>query len=158
MKTQIGFTLVELIIVLVLVGILSSYAVVRTSDSDSLLLQSYADQFSQHIKHTQMLAMTWGQSLGLSVNSAGYQVSCLSAASTPPCNSSPVIDPATGQLFTISVGDKVVFLDSGSIAFDALGRPLQAGLVSGNVSHWRLAKGSFQVDVSVNPITGSVRR
>jgi len=156
MKTQSGFTLVELIIVLVLIGILSSYVVIRSSDSDSLLLKAHADQFAQHLRHAQMLAMTWGRSLTMAISAGGYQVSCSVPSASSPCNSTPVIDPATGQLFSVSMTDNVSMLDSGTIEFDALGRPVQSGNLSSSVSQWRMSKSGFQNIVSVNPITGSI--
>lgn len=156
MKKWHGFTLMELLIVLVLVGILSGYVVLKTNDADSLLLQGYANRFAQHIKHAQMLAMSWGRPLTITVSSTGYQVSCSSASAASPCNSTPVIDPATGQGFIVSLSDSVSLLDTGTIEFDPLGRPLQSGSLSAVASQWRVVKGSFQVTVKVNPISGSV--
>jgi len=156
MNKRHGFSLVELLIVLILIGILSSYVVLKTSDSDALLVQGYANRFAQHIKHTQMLAMSWGKSLTMTVGSSGYQVSCSSTATLSPCNKTPVVDPANGQSFTINMGDNVSILDSGTIEFDALGRPLQSGGLSSGMTQWRIAKGGFQVTVNVNPISGSV--
>ena len=155
-KTQQGFTLVELMMVLVMVGILASYAVLRTNDANNTLVQAYADRFAQHIKHVQMLAMTWGQGLTLTVAGSSYQVSCTTATSSPPCNSSPVIDPVSGQAFSVSMADGVTLIDSGNIIFDALGRPLQSGSLSSSASQWRVGNASTQVSVRVDPITGRV--
>lgn len=73
-----GFTLIELIVVLTLVGVLSAYAVVRWPPSNALILPAQADQFVTDIRHTQMLAMRWGRALRLSASSKVIQVSPIS--------------------------------------------------------------------------------
>ena len=156
MRSNDGFTLVELIIVLLLVGVLSGYAVVRTSDANSLRVQAYADRFKQHIKQTQMLAMSWGQSLTMTISSNGYQVSCSNGIGNAPCDSSPVINPATGQTFSVGLADNVSIQSSGSLSFDALGRPLQSSTIASSSSQWVIGDADFQITLNVNPISGSV--
>lgn len=156
MKKTRGFTLLELVIVLVLIGILSSYALIKTSGSHSLLLRAHAEQLQQQIKHTQLLAMSWGQSLTMTLTATSYQVTCSAGIGSSPCDQSPVVDPVTGQAFKITLQDNVSLLDTGSIEFDALGRPRSGGSVSPSDSTWRLSDGDSQDTVTLRAISGSV--
>src|SRR6267378_4296596 len=57
---ECGFTLRELIIVIVLVGIISAIALTRTGN-DPVMLATQVDQLAGDIRYVQALAMTQGQ-------------------------------------------------------------------------------------------------
>src|SRR5258706_5123120 len=84
-----GFTLRELIIVLVIVGIISAVALSRTGN-DPVMLSTQVDQLAGDIRYVQALAMTQGQR---------YIVSFPSAATYGFIDSSwnPVLQPASGS-------------------------------------------------------------
>ena len=124
-----GFTLVELVIVIVLVSVLTAYAAVKWPSNSELKLPAQANLFAAHIRHVQALAMHWGQPLRLTITSGGYSVSCVTSSATPPCNNSPVIDPVTNQAFSISLEDGISLSGTATTDFDTLGRPVSAGAI-----------------------------
>lgn len=153
-----GFTLMEFVITIMLIGILSSAVLLNLNLPAQHGVTVQADQLRRDISHIQSLAISQGARLKLTVAVSGYTV-C--AASASPCNSgSARADPATGEPFSVVLTDGVAFTQgSGDYYFDSFGRPVSAAtgntLVSG-VSTFRLkdASRSTPATVTVLPITG----
>jgi prepilin-type N-terminal cleavage/methylation domain-containing protein len=155
-----GFSFIELIVTLVMMGVVSAVAVIniRAQDQHSATVQ--ADQFRRNLSHLQLLAISQGARLKLTVASTGYSV-CLAATAT--CNAaSAITDPATGAAFSVTLTDGVQFTagTTGSpYYFDSLGRPVStattAALVTGTTTFSLNGVGrATAVDVTVLPITG----
>ena len=118
-----GFTLLELLVVIILVGVLSVNVVSRWPTDGDLKLPAQAELFASHVRHAKMLAMYWGEPLQVSVSGSQYSVSCVTATATSPCNNSPVIDPATNQSFQVTLETGLAFSSAQTLDFDTLGRP-----------------------------------
>jgi prepilin-type N-terminal cleavage/methylation domain-containing protein len=147
---QRGFTVVELIMVLVIVGVLSSYAIVR-AETGYYTLSSQASQFARDVRHAQALSHTWGRSLRVTIATGAngtYSVSCVTSG-TYPCNSSPVIDPATGAAFSGALQQNAVLGGPSTLDFDSAGKPSAAGA-------YTVTYGTATKTVSVLAITGNV--
>lgn len=150
-----GFTLVELVIVIVLVSLLTTYAVVKWPTNNELKLPAQANLLASHIRHTQALAMHWGQALRLTISSGGYSVSCVNPSVNPPCNNTPVIDPVTNQAFNIAL-ESGISLTGANTDFDTLGRPVSGGsiLTSAPACTFTLSADGASQTVIVEPLTG----
>lgn len=153
-KRQPGFTLVELVIVIVLLAVVAVIAATRSLSSAETTLPAQAERLARDIRHAQMLAATWGKSLTLNVTSGvngSYSVSC-TVAGAAPCNISPVTDPATGRPFTVTLEKNVtltITLGPASVTIDSLGRPSAAVT-------YTLSVGDVSKTVAVQAITGFV--
>jgi len=116
-RTQHGFTLIELIIVIIVISILAVY-VFSSLPVPSLGLATAATQLSDDIRYTQSLSMTKNQHYRLvKLSASTYQI--LNAAGTP-------IMLAQGTTATLASG--VTFgawtnLTNNLIAFDGRGIP-----------------------------------
>lgn len=141
----------ELIIVLVVVGVLSAYAMMRNSSSSVFSLLSQAQTLAGDIKHVQSMATVWGKNLTITATDGAngtYSV-CFTPPAPAPCTDF-VINPATGTAFTISLEKGVVLTSSqGTLAINSLGQPASA-------AQYVLSSGDVSVTVDVAALTGHV--
>ena len=141
-QRQTGFTLIELIIVLLALGIMSAYAVMKNVPAAELTLPSQAQTLASDIRHTQTLAYTTGRSLRLTINACPngipntYCVSCVTAG-------------ACSQAFSVTVQKGVVLGGTATVDFSTLGQPSTAASYS-------LASGGATETVAVAALTGLV--
>lgn len=139
--------------VVVIAAVLGSLAILRFRPLDVQSLQQ-ADRLRNDLRHTQMLALAWGQPLRLTTAAGAYSVSCVSAGAAP-CNASPVINPATGEPFSVSLEAGLTLSGPGfALDFDALGRPKNGAALLTASATLAVAGGGAVRNVLVQPITG----
>jgi len=146
-----GFTLIELALVLVIMGILSAYGVPKLLKSTSLTLNTQADLMASDLRRVQWMATTGNLSLCVVVTSSQYSAHLF----TTTCNAStPITDPITRSPFVVVLPTQNSLTDtvsSSPLYFNSLGQPSRQGA-------FRLASldTSSTVTVNVTPITGFV--
>lgn len=150
-----GFSLIELVMIIVVVSTLGVVMLTRYHDPVETTVSIEADRLARDIRHVQMLAMTWGQSLRLTPAGANYGVSCVTAGATPPCNSNPVNDPAGNEPFTRTL-EPGITVAGAALDIDALGRPVNAGALLNADTTYTLTGGSESSTVTVARLTGFV--
>jgi hypothetical protein len=128
--------------------------VVRWPATNEILLPKQAALMAAHLRHTQSLAMHWGVALRFNVITSGYYITCQSVSASPPCNSSPVIDPATNQAFSTILQTGITVAGNATTEFDSLGRPVSGGALISVPSTFILAAGAATQTVTLNPISG----
>jgi len=150
---EAGFTLMELVIVIVVVGVLSAYAMMKNSSSSVFSLLSQAQTLAGDIKHVQSMATVWGKSLTITATdgvNGTYSVSCTNGGAAPCNSTNPVINPATGTAFTISLEKGVALTASpGTLVINSLGKPA-------SLAQYVLSSNSVSVTVTMAPLTGHV--
>lgn len=147
-QAERGFTLLELVLVVVLLGVLSAYAASRWSQDDAAL-GPQADRLAAAVRHVQTLAMTRGQRLTLkvAVGNDRYEV-------RDPLNKF-VIDPVSGAPYSV-VLDGNTTISGADTEFDGLGRPNSGGvLISAPVSYV-LSTAARSSNVTIAPVSGFV--
>lgn len=108
-----GFTVVELIVVIVMLGIMSAYALMMSVSPAEITLASQAQKVASDIRRAQTLAYTQGQRMLVTINAGkngSYDVSCV-AVSTP-CSTN-----FSGRV------EKDVYLSGPNLYFNSLGQP-----------------------------------
>lgn len=149
-----GFTLLELIATMLILAVLTVTVSMRWGASDATIAYQ-ADLLARNLRHVQMLAMTWGQSLRVTGTGNVYLATCVVGTPSPPCNASPVIDPATGAAFSVTLSNNIS-VSTTTVEFDSLGRPVNASLLLNSARVFRLSGAGQDWLVTVEPITGFI--
>jgi prepilin-type N-terminal cleavage/methylation domain-containing protein len=160
-----GWSLLELSVVLIVIGILLYFAVRSFQPKDALALQQ-AERLRNDVRRVQMLALTWNRPLRLVAGGGSYQVCCLDSAMTAcltapqpaPCSPpDPITDPGNGRPFLVTLESGLALAGPGApLNFDGFGRPKDgATLIPGTVT-FTISGGSVDRTVVVAPITGFV--
>lgn len=141
-----GFTLIELITVLVILGVLAAYVLPRWSPGDNTVA-AQADRLACDLRHAQALAMNQRRPLSFDIQSAtAYRVTDSGA---------PVTDPATMQAFQVTL-DNSVSLTGSDTDFDSLGRPVAGGTLLAVPRVFTLSGSSRTATVTLSAVTGFV--
>jgi len=130
-------------------------AVAVSSRPDDVKARYQAERLRTDLRYAQMLALTWGVTLRMTTAAGSYSVACASGASGP-CASSPVVDPATGAAFSVSLESGLTLSPVTTFDLDSLGRPRSSGgaLLSTDTTFQVAASGGPTYTVTVRPTTG----
>ena len=146
-RTHSGFTLIELVVVLAILGSLAAFALPRWTPS-ATTVAAQADRLARDLRHAQAMAMSQARRLTLDIQSAAsYRV--IDDASLT------VTDPATQQPFTVSL-DNNVTVSGTDTGFDSLGRPVAAGNLLASARVFTVSGSSTTATVTVSAVTGFV--
>lgn len=141
-QASAGFTLIESILVIVVLGIISAYAIPSGFNDSRMTLDAQGKTMASHLQRAQLLATTTGQRVYFCAASTGYRILVNDNCTT---STAPVVDVTF---------DKQVTLPSSpaSLSFDSLGQPSAA--VSFVLSS--APAGSGAITVSTASVTGLV--
>lgn len=162
-----GWTLTELVIVLVVASIMTTVVVVRSLPPKQPQALMQAERLRDDLRQMQLLAMTWNQSLRVTVtaaappNPARYSVACVTAGAAP-CDAIPVLDPGRAGLFQVNLEpglDLSLLIGAGasaSLDMDPLGRPRNGAALTGANATFTITGGGVARTVVLVPLTGFV--
>ena len=161
-----GFTLVELVVVLLLIAILAFVALPRLSQN-TIELSSQAEQVATDVRYAQTLSMTRGAALGsqgrycIFFTATGYQYRNNGNSYATPCTVA-VNHPATGSSAAIVLAGTAVSTTNitnttgNYIEFDTKGQPTSFVAPASDATITLTATGGPRL-VVVSPITGKAR-
>ncbi len=123
-----GFTQIELVVVLVIVGILAAVVIPRFSGRAGFDARGFSDRVTSSLQFAQNTAIAQRRNVCVAVggNTVGLSKAPSSGAGVA-CNTA-LVDPTTGAAFSIAAPANVTVSASVSpITFDALGQSVDAG-------------------------------
>src|SRR5262245_49538171 len=85
-RTAAGFTLLEAIFTIVLLGVFTQFAMMKLVSPATVTLPIQAQCFADLIRRAQSLAVVRGQRMGVSVSAVNVRVTIACATGTMPCN------------------------------------------------------------------------
>lgn len=157
--TKSGFTLIELVLVIIVLSILAAVALAKFTGRSAFDARGYADRVTGIVQFAQKTAIA--QRRNVCVNVAGGVVSVQKAATANPGVACTInlVDPATGAAFSAAAPSAVTITASISpIIFDALGQSVNAaGAPLGADATVTVASTDLSVTVTVEKVTGYVR-
>lgn len=158
-RAAAGFTLVELIVVIVILGIAAAIVVPMASSASGMQLRAAANMVAADLEYAKSLAIGTGQKHSWEfVDSKSYKIVDASGATVEhPVKNSPYVVNFSGDGRLDQVSITSVDFDGGNIVgFDYLGTPSNSssGLVSEGVI--TLTAGGVSKTVRVQPVTGFV--
>ena len=123
--TAAGFSVIELTVVIILVGVLAVVAVAKLGRVDSFQVYGFFDATQAAVRFAQKVAVAQRTNVVVVVNPASINLCYTSAACA-----SPVIDPATGQAMTVTAPTGVSVTGPAAVSFDGLGRASPGGTIT----------------------------
>ena len=150
MQVHRGFTLVELIVVLILVGVLAVIAIPRFQGVASFNAMGFTDRVTESLRYAQKQAIAKRRNVCATVNAAGTSVTFTyanAAGSAAACG--PALIGPAGQnpyIVTAEQAGATIAPAPLSFGFDGLGRPINT------------ATGVPLAAVQVITVTGDIAR
>lgn len=135
---QAGFTFVELISVVLIVGVLAVAVIPRLADRSVFDTRGFRDQTVSMLRYAQKLAVAQRTHVFVNVHAASNTVCLTYGAANPTCASGPgvidVLNPANQERYSSTAPAGVSLSSSLAFSFSPLGKPSPDAQVSFNIS------------------------
>lgn len=123
-KKTSGFTLIELVMVIVIVGILAVFAAPRFFNRTVFESKGFADQVQATLRHAQKIAIAQRRNVCVAMTPGDISLTIASASGTASACDTNLVSPTGESPYKISTPAASISLSysSANLGFDALGR------------------------------------
>lgn len=129
-KKAAGFTLIELVVIMIIIGVLAVAALPRFADQTVFDARGFYDQALAMARYGQKVAIAQHTNVFFNANAASGTI-CLTYVADAACtNPAGVANPAGGGKFSETAPGGVTLTASVSFSFSALGKPNPDAAVS----------------------------
>jgi prepilin-type N-terminal cleavage/methylation domain-containing protein len=150
-----GFTLVEITVVVVLIGIIAAVVFTRSISTNQINIVGEVDKIRSHIRYAQSMAMKRNEVWAISCNANQYWL----ADST-----STAVKLPGATTTTISLADLGIGMSAFTVYFDQMGKPYHSftdevnntPVSTGNPKSITISAGSESRTLSITPETGLI--
>lgn len=147
---QSGFSMMELVLVIVLLGILSIYVAPRLIDNQTISLNAASEQMVRDIELTQSLSMGLNDNYYMTINSGSYYINDSAGTRySHPIYGTSDIASTSGVSFTSS-------LPSNVLAFNGIGVPYTTSAPLANNATITISTNGNSRRITVYPETGLI--
>jgi len=142
-QAMAGFTLIESVMVMVLLGIVAAMVMPKAFNPNALTLQAQARNFTASLQKAQLLAITKGVTVTVRVNNSDYSVSA---------NVGGLPSPETT---TLENNATFISGNNTTLSFDSLGQPyIAAALLTSSFPFQLQAAGVSSGSIAIEPVSG----
>lgn len=121
-----GFTIVELVVILIVVGILAVTIGPRFFELDAFRSRGFYDEVLSILRYAQKTAVAQRRSVYVRLDGAGETVTACYTSVFPCASADQVPGPYGEKPYTVAAAPGVDLQATGTYFFDALGRPYNA--------------------------------
>lgn len=126
-RSTAGFTLVELVVILLIVGVLAVSATARLGDIDQFGARGFGDELVSATRFAQRYAVASGCTVRITINAGGYSITTQDAV----CGFGTAVQAPGGSAFVGAAPSGVsVVAGTGSYDFSATGDTGAGGVVN----------------------------
>jgi MSHA pilin protein MshC len=159
MQRESGFTIVELVAVMVITGIIAAIAAPRFIGVDAFDARGSFGTLSSALRYAQKTAIAQRTTVCVNVNAVTrvVQLTYRGAANCSTASSGSVIDPATQAAYSKTLSNNVtITAPVSSVGFDGLGRPVPNATATFTIQNAVVPTESTRI-ITVEADTGYVR-
>ena len=157
-QNQHGFTLLEIVVVLVLISIIAATVFTRSITTDQINISAQTEKIKSHIRYAQSLAMKRSEIWGIKCASNEYW---LFSGADPDNGPNQVVLPGE-RAVKLSLNNLNLTMDAFTIFFDRYGKPYNAYTDESNNNPLSseltiTVSGSQSRNVTITPETGLIK-
>jgi MSHA pilin protein MshC len=160
MRSQAGFTLAELVIVMMVIGILAVVAVPRMFDMDQFSARGTRDYVGAALRYAQKSAIAMRRNVCVSVGATQLTITYASTSGADQaCSGAELLNPSNNLAYSHAsnaLPERAPVSTPATVIFDAQGRPLSAPSTPRSTALSISVTGNA-TPLTIEPETGTVR-
>lgn len=122
-----GFTLVEMIVVLVIVGVLAVAAIPRLLNTQDFEARGFHDQTLAALRYAQKAAIAQRRTVCVAVGASSVALTIVATAGSSDCTTATGLSgPTGGSPYTVTAPSGVSYASASTFYFTSLGQPSAA--------------------------------